>query len=148
MLAGRTFDHVFVKEVTGFKIIDLNEMMTPKKVIFNDPATIIYWSDGSKTVVKCGPGDAYDREKGFAMCVLKRLYGNNFHAMLKKHVPQEETKEDSQEKVDSVADLYGLVGIDSEYTDNKYGWTNLSSASIKATRDGYILDLPRPVRHI
>ena len=43
----------------------------------------------------------------------------------------------------SVADLYSLVGIDSEYTDNKYGWTNLSSANVSRTRDGYILNLPK-----
>lgn len=43
----------------------------------------------------------------------------------------------------TVADLYGLVGIDSEYTDNKYGWTNLSSANVSRTRDGYILNLPK-----
>ena len=63
-------------------------MWIPKKVIFNDPATIVYWPDGSKTVVKCGNGDVYDREKGFAMCVLKRLYGDKFHSILKKHIPQ------------------------------------------------------------
>ena len=43
----------------------------------------------------------------------------------------------------SVADLYALVGIDSEYTDNKYGWTNLSMASVSRCRDGYILNLPK-----
>lgn len=48
-----------------------------QKVIFNDPATIILWTDGSKTVVKCQPGDIYDREKGFAMAYLKKLLGND-----------------------------------------------------------------------
>lgn len=43
----------------------------------------------------------------------------------------------------SVADLYALVGIDSEYTDNKYGWTNLSMASVSRCRDGYSLNLPK-----
>lgn len=43
----------------------------------------------------------------------------------------------------SVADLYALVGIDSDYTDNKYGWTNLSMASVSRCRDGYILNLPK-----
>ena len=48
-----------------------------KKVIFNDPATIIYWDDRSKTVVKCQPGDTYDPEKGFVMAYLKKLLGND-----------------------------------------------------------------------
>lgn len=43
----------------------------------------------------------------------------------------------------SVADLYDLVGIPSNYTDNKYGWTNLSSAGVRRVRNGYLLDLPR-----
>lgn len=43
----------------------------------------------------------------------------------------------------SIADLYSLTGIDSDFTDNSYGWTNLSTASVSRTRDGYILNLPR-----
>lgn len=43
----------------------------------------------------------------------------------------------------SVADLYELVGISGNYTDNKYGWTDLRNASVARTRDGYTLKLPR-----
>ena len=43
----------------------------------------------------------------------------------------------------SVMDLYDLVGITGNYTDNKYGWTNLASADFVRTRDGYKLKLPR-----
>lgn len=46
------------------------------KVIFNDPATIIQWNDGTKTVVKCSEGEKYDPEKGLAMAMSKRLLGN------------------------------------------------------------------------
>jgi hypothetical protein len=48
-----------------------------KQVIFNAPATIIVWSDGVKTVVKCQPGDTYNPETGFALAYLKRLLGND-----------------------------------------------------------------------
>lgn len=48
-----------------------------KRVIFNPPATIVYWSDGSKTVVKCSEKDVFDPEKGLAMAVAKRCGGNN-----------------------------------------------------------------------
>ena len=44
----------------------------------------------------------------------------------------------------SVADLYDLVGITGKFTDNKYGWTNIRGARVVHTRDGYLLDLPRP----
>lgn len=43
----------------------------------------------------------------------------------------------------SVADLYELVGVSGNYTDNKYGWTDLRTASVARTRDGYMLKLPR-----
>ena len=49
-----------------------------EKVIFDKPATIVYWSDGSKTVVVCQEGDIYDEEKGLAMCVAKKALGNNY----------------------------------------------------------------------
>ena len=43
-----------------------------------------------------------------------------------------------------VADLYDLVGVTGDYTDNKYGWTNISGAKPVRVRDGrYMLDLPR-----
>ena len=48
-----------------------------EKVIFNDPATIVLWEDGSKTVVKVQDGDTFDKEKGLAMAILKKLLGNN-----------------------------------------------------------------------
>lgn len=47
-----------------------------KKVIFNEPATIVFWEDGTKTVVKCGPNDIFDPEKGIAMCFVKKIYNN------------------------------------------------------------------------
>lgn len=48
-----------------------------EKVIFNPPATIVYWKDGfPKTVVRCQEGDPFDYEKGLAMCIAKRVTGN------------------------------------------------------------------------
>lgn len=43
----------------------------------------------------------------------------------------------------SVADLYELVGVSSRYTDNNYGWTDLSTARVERVKDGYLLKLPR-----
>lgn len=47
-----------------------------KHVIFNDPATIVIWQDGTKTVTKCHPDDSYDKEKGLMACIIKYLTGN------------------------------------------------------------------------
>lgn len=43
----------------------------------------------------------------------------------------------------TVADFYDLVGVTSSFTDNKYGWTDLRSASVSRVRDGYLINLPR-----
>lgn len=46
------------------------------RVIVNGPATVVFWNDGTKTVVKCAEDETWDDEKAIAMAVLKRLYGN------------------------------------------------------------------------
>lgn len=43
----------------------------------------------------------------------------------------------------SVADLFDMAGISCNYTDNKYGWTDLRNARVERVRDGYIINLPR-----
>ena len=62
------------------------------KVVFNDPATIVFWRDGSKTVVKCDPEDKFDPEKGLAMACTKKLFGNKgyYNDIFRKWLPEEE----------------------------------------------------------
>lgn len=43
----------------------------------------------------------------------------------------------------SVADFYDLVGVTCDYTDNKYGWTNIRNAEVVRVRDGYKIKLPK-----
>lgn len=46
----------------------------------------------------------------------------------------------------TVFDLYEMSNVRSQrHTDNKYGWMDLSNASVARTPDGYILKLPRPM---
>ena len=47
----------------------------PVRAIINRPATILFWPDGTKTVVKCQDGDRFDPEKGVAMAMLKKYLG-------------------------------------------------------------------------
>ena len=60
-----------------------------KKVIFNNPATVVIWNDGTKTTVKCSERDKYSEEVGLAMCISKKALGNkgNFNEVFKKHIP-------------------------------------------------------------
>ena len=46
-----------------------------KKVLYQNPATIVSWSDGTKTVSKCSKKDVYSLETGFTPCVLKKIIG-------------------------------------------------------------------------
>ena len=61
------------------------------RVIYNDPATIAFWSDGTKTVVKAQPGDIFDPEKGLAMVIAKKACGNtgNYYNGFKRWLPKE-----------------------------------------------------------
>ena len=66
---------------------DKREDLNIEKVIFNEPATIVYWADGTKTVVKCQEHDVFDKEKGLALCYMKKITGNksgNFNKTLKE----------------------------------------------------------------
>lgn len=44
----------------------------------------------------------------------------------------------------TVADLCELCGLPSRYTDNKYGWTRITSARPTRVKGGYLIQLPRP----
>ncbi len=57
-------------------------------VIFNGPATIVIWNDGSKSIVKCNENDSFDKEKGLAMAIVKRLSGNNrnYYNLFKEYI--------------------------------------------------------------
>ena len=63
-----------------------------KTVIFNGPATIVLWEDGTKTVVKCSERDTLDPEKGLAMAIAKKALGNRgkYYETIKKWLPKEE----------------------------------------------------------
>ena len=50
-----------------------------KNVIFNYPATIVFWNDDTKTVVKCDERDQFDPEKGITMAFFKKMHGNIGH---------------------------------------------------------------------
>lgn len=50
-----------------------------KDVIFNPPATIVFWTDGTKTVVKTQNNEPFDPEKGLTMAYFKKMHGNKGH---------------------------------------------------------------------
>lgn len=62
-----------------------------KRVIHNDPATVILWKDGTKTVVKAHH-EPFDPEKGFAMAVCKKLLGDSYKKTFREYCGKEENK--------------------------------------------------------
>ena len=90
-----------------------------KNVIFSGPCTIVQWSDGDKTIVKCENED-FDKEKGLAMAICKKFLGtnkskSNYNDIFKKWIKEE--KEDKKEEnvkkskhysVKTYADEFGL----------------------------------------
>lgn len=83
-----------------------NTVPVIKKVIFNDPATIVFWGDGTKTVVKA-VNEPFDPEKGLAMAIAKYHFGNegNYYNVFRKWLPKEEKKEPN----DSVSALQNFI---------------------------------------
>lgn len=88
---------------TFYDIIS-KELILPKieRVLFNSPATIVFWGDGTKTVVKCMKEDIYNKETGFMYCVLKKAFGNKGYREAFKEFKKFDIAPDLRVKVDPV----------------------------------------------
>jgi len=70
----------FVGVGNGFRIGYIEEnnnnfdLLKPERIIYNDRATICYWKDGTKTVVKATDDEHMTHEHGVAMAVVRKLY--------------------------------------------------------------------------
>lgn len=85
-----------------------------EKVIFNKPATIVFWDDETKTIVKCSNEDTYSKETGLAMCICKKIYGNDntFRKVFSKWIPEEDERIFGiHELSESLAKVSKSVGI-------------------------------------
>lgn len=90
-------DETMKKQTTPYNLF--YKPRTPKQlamdqiqnVIFNDPATIVIWVDGTKTIVKAD-NEPFDPEKGLAMAISKKFFGNKgyYYDVFKKWLPREE----------------------------------------------------------
>lgn len=56
--------------------LTMNSRYEVKKILYNGPATIVYWADGEKTVVKCMDTDTFDPMAGFCAALAKRVYSS------------------------------------------------------------------------
>lgn len=51
--------------------------ITVDHIFYDDVATVVFWTDGTKTVVKCAEGTKYDEYAAFCIALAKKIYGNN-----------------------------------------------------------------------
>lgn len=77
------------------------------KVIFHEPATIVYWSDGDKTVVKCSEKDTFNPETGLAMAILKKEHGDDYYkTLIKKWIKTENPPQETASKSTAENEAY------------------------------------------
>ena len=83
-----SYHKYYDRQVARKKARTLNSI---KRVIFNDPATIVLWADGTKTVVKCAKDEKFDPEKGLAMAIAKKALGNEgwYYDIFKTYLPKD-----------------------------------------------------------
>ena len=86
-----------------------------REIRYNGPATIVFWEDNTKTVVKVQPGEEYyDPDKAFAMAVCKKLFGNKFNRHLTKAQKAfEKSCEEEYEKYNHAIELVETRNADS-----------------------------------
>ena len=94
---NRMYEHL-KNENEMLKNIYYGLSLTIKDVIFNPPATIVLWMDGTKTVVKDQGEVFYDPEKGMAMAVAKKAFGNqgNYYNQFSKYLDIYEKKQEAE----------------------------------------------------
>ena len=62
-----------------YRSSEKNNSMVPDQIIFNPPATIVFWKDGTKTVVKCAEGEKFDPYTGFCYAFTEHFLGSISH---------------------------------------------------------------------
>ena len=121
--SGRTTSLKILEETMNK--INFNRLhdISIKNVIFNDPATIVFWNDGTKTVVKA-ENEEFDSEKGLAMAISKKVLGNkgNYYETFKKWMPEKESEQgslsDIAERFRKFSEKVSNAKIDIEKEDN------------------------------
>ena len=56
----------------------------PVKIINQGPATIVFWDDKTKTIVKCSGNDEFDPDMAITMACLKKMVGEEAYAAAKQ----------------------------------------------------------------
>ena len=106
------YDPEFIYEVG--KTVEVSNI---KNIIFNDPLTIIVWSDGTKTFVMASKNDVYDPEKGMALAIAKKAMGNkySYYDEIRKWIAKD-TKRKAKEE-ESVSLILSRISKETSFHD-------------------------------
>ena len=158
---AKKFADVFITEdIENVKSYILMDVLVPavKKaisdVVTNGIDMILYGESGrtkKSSASKASYRNYYDRGKNDRgnSSGMRRAYDYD-DIILDDRGEAEDVLERMYELIDtydnvSVADYYDLLGVSSDYTDNKYGWTELPNSSVVRVKDGYKIRLPKPM---
>lgn len=75
------------------------------KVVYKEPATIVFWSDNTKTVAKCHGADIYTPETGLMICCLKKIIGSSAVKLLINDWASIFYKVNENDKIDDVVTI-------------------------------------------
>ena len=70
----------------------------PKRIIFNKPATVVFWKDGTKTVVKCAKGEKWNEYNAFCAALAIKVFGSNSRVQKIVRSGEDQTKKGRHEK--------------------------------------------------
>lgn len=79
--------------------LDYAASVIPERIIKSGPATIVFWADGTKTVVKCAKGTEPDDYAAFCAALAKKVYGSN--SALKRAMQMALDNNDMEDKAGS-----------------------------------------------
>lgn len=103
---------------------EVKEYFTPEKIIYNGPCTIVFWSDGTKTIVRLAEGDIFNPYNAFNAALAKKIFGTNNEVKRivetgevikdKKEKKKKEPEKKPETKVDTDGDKDGDKDFDHE----------------------------------
>ena len=107
-------------------------MLEPKRIIKNGIATIVFWNDGTKTIVKCAEDDEPDDYMAFCAAYCKKVFGSNSH--LKRVIKDAENAK--SEKRDKPKDCRSLAIRRFNESLKKAYWDEVFNPIIKTCMPG------------
>lgn len=115
-----------------------------ERIEFHDPATIVFWNDGTKTVVKTRHGDKFDKEKGLAMAIAKKVMGNTnkYYDIFEEYCFNEDNPEEKLdsdgEPISEVLEKFGIAPNETDAGDKEKFDLDIPKVEAEATTENKV----------